>query len=603
MHCSQEWQQKLVDSLVLESTEAEATLQAQAETPRRTGMVMNGEVHLIDADLGTTVHLGEGELFGFGVGPVEQQWSWIAKAAIACEIAWADADLVTELCQQQPALRYFFPSIDAPSGPQTATPSAQGIAAQPGLLSTPISALIKRPPVTLAPGTSIQATAQRMRDERISSVLLAVEGKLVGVVTDRDLRNRAVAQNLDVQRPVSDIATPDPLFVNYNSPVFEALLLMARHNIHHLPVMDGARIAGMVTTTDLTEQHTTSAVYIVSDIDKQTTVDGLARISARVKPLQQSLAAADASAYSTGHIVTAITDAITVRLIHLAQMQFGPAPIDYAWVSAGSQARNEQTAKTDQDNCLILDDAFDPEMHGEYFRNFSKFVCDGLNACGYIHCPGEMMAMTDTWRQPRKVWAQYFRQWIHEPQPQALMLTCVFFDLRLIQGNASLLESLRQDVLGHTKGNSLFLAHMVGNALKHRPPLSMFGNITLIRSGENAHSIDLKHSAIVPIVDLARVYALAAGVSIANTSDRLKVSAQAGDVTVLSARDLSDALEFLSKLRIDHQARQTQVGEAPDNFLRLEELSNFERSHLKNAFNVVQTLQDVLHQRYSGGRF
>ena len=602
-HCSAEWQQKLLAGWVVESVEADATLLHHAERPGRTGMVISGEVHLIDADLGTTLQLGQGELFGFAIGPVDQQIGWLAQATVASEIAWLDAALVTALCQSQPALRFFFPSIVEPSGAQVSATASNGVTPQSSLLSTPVSALVKRAPITLAPETSIQAAAQLMGEGRVSSVLLAVDGKLVGVVTDRDMRNRVVAQNLAPHRPISDIATPNPLHVSHNSPAFEALLLMARHNIHHLPVMDGERIVGMITNTDLTEQHTTSAIYIVGDIDKQTSLDGLTRISGRVKQLQQSLAAADASAYSTGHIVTAITDAITKRLIHLAHVAFGPTPVPYAWVAAGSQARNEQTAKSDQDNCLILDDSYDPALHGDYFRNFSKFVCDGLAACGYIHCPGEMMAMTDMWRQPRKVWADYFRKWIYQPQPMALMLTCVFFDLRVIHGAAHLLESLRHDVLVHTKGNSLFLAHMVGNALKHRPPLSLFGNINLIRGGENANTLDLKHSAIVPIVDLARVYALSAGVSIANTSDRLESSAQAGEVTARSAHDLRDALEFLGKLRIAHQARQMQLGTAPDNFLRLEVLSNFERSQLKNAFNVVQTLQDVLHQRYSAGRF
>jgi len=131
----------------------------------------------------------------------------------------------------------------------------------------------------------------------------------------------------------------------------------------------------------------------------------------------------------------------------------------------------------------------------------------------------------------------------------------------------------------------------------------MFGSISLTKGGEHPNTIDLKHSGIVPIVDLARVYALAAGVSVANTHDRLEVSSQAGEVSAQSARDLRHALEFLCKLRIAHQARQTHAGQAPDNFLALEELSNFERSHLKDAFGVVQTLQGVLGQRYSGGRF
>jgi CBS domain-containing protein len=432
---------------------------------------------------------------------------------------------------------------------------------------------------------------------------LVEQGQLFGLITDRDLRNRVVAQGLDSGQPVADIATLAPLTVSANSPAFDALLLMARHNIHHVPVMDGQRIAGMITATDLTEQHSTSAVYLAGDIYKQTTLEGLSQISTKVKHLQQHLAAADASAYSTGHIVTAITDALTVRLIQLAEAKLGPAPIDYVWVAAGSQARSEQTAKSDQDNCLILDDAYDEVLHGEYFKTFSKFVCDGLAECGYIHCPGEMMAMTDTWRQPRQRWAQYFQKWVNQPEPKALMLTCVFFDLRAIHGQSALLDGLRRDVLQRTKGNSLFLAYMVGNALKHRPPLGMFGTISLIRGGKNPGTIDLKHSAIVPIVDLARVYALADGLAAVNTSDRLEAAAQAGEVSAQSARDLKDALEFLAKLRIAHQARQIQSGQSPDNFLSLDELSNFERSHLKDAFSVVQTLQGVLGQRYQSGRF
>ena len=133
-------------------------------------------------------------------------------------------------------------------------------------------------------------------------------------------------------------------------------------------------------------------------------------------------------------MVTAITDALTARLLHLGEAKFGPPPVDYAWVAAGSQARNEQTAKSDQDNCMILDDAYDEAAHGAYFKPLAAWVCDGLAACGYVHCPGEMMAMTDKWRQPRRVWAEYFRRWVDTPEPMALMLTCVFFDVRVVAG-------------------------------------------------------------------------------------------------------------------------------------------------------------------------
>jgi len=594
---------KLLTQFNTESLAASTVLLAQGELPSKLGWLLSGEATLSDPDLNLSIKLGAGDLFGYGVTPAAQLPTWQALASSDCEVAWLAPDALLAVCEKSHALCYFFPSAQNPSAQAASAVPQSADTAALNLLSTPIRSLIKRPPITLSPQTTVQAAAALMRELRVSSVLLVEEGELFGLITDRDLRSRVVADGLDINRPVSDIATRAPMTVQANSPAFEALLLMARHNIHHMPVLEGSTLAGMITTTDLTEQHSSSAVYLAGDIYKQSSLDGLMAISARVKALQQNLAAADASAYSTGHIVTAITDALTVRLIQMAEAQLGPAPVDYLWVAAGSQARNEQTAKSDQDNCLILDDRFDAAAHGDYFKAFSKFVCDGLAACGYVHCPGDMMAMTDTWRQPRKVWADYFRKWVEQPKPKSLMLTCVFFDLRGIHGNAKLLESLHRDVLNHTQGNSLFLAHMVGNALKHRPPLGMFGSISLTKGGEHPNTIDLKHSGSVPIVDLARVYALAAGVSVANTHDRLEVSSQAGEVSAQSDRVLRHALEFLAKLRIAHQARQTRAGQTPDNFLALEELSNFERSHLKDAFGVVQTLQGVLGQRYSGGRF
>jgi CBS domain-containing protein len=338
-------------------------------------------------------------------------------------------------------------------------------------------------------------------------------------------------------------------------------------------------------------------------VHKQTTLEGLVACAARVKALQRHLAAAGASAYATGHIVTAITDALTTRLLHLAEARLGPAPVPWAWVAAGSQARQEQTAKSDQDNCLILDDGYDAAAHGAYFKDFATFVCDGLAACGYIHCPGEMMAMTDAWRQPRHVWAEQFRRWVETPEPRALMLTCVFFDVRTIAGDASLLEGLRRDVLQRTRGNQLFLAHMVGNALSRQPPLGLFGGLATLKSGEHKGTLDLKMSGIVPIVDLARVYALAAGHPAVNTHERLAHAADSGEINPQGVADLRDALEYLSTVRLRHQSRQLAAGHAADNYLDPEEVSSFERGRLKHAFGVVKTLQDVLAQRYQAGRF
>lgn len=557
-------------------------------------LVVEGQVRLqLQGADGQGVELPPGALFGAGAAPYGDASGWLARATAPGLLAWLSSADVAEMCHAEPISRTFLAPTMEPEGPSEGGPDPQV-----GLLAASVRSLLRRPAVTLPPTASILQTSQTMRDQRVSSVLLIEQEHLFGIVTDRDLRNRAMAAGLDPALPVLEIATVAPLTIDIERPAFEALLLMARHNVHHVPVLEGQRVAGMVTATDVTEQQSTSAVYLAGEIHQQRSRASLAASAAKVKRLQRSLAAADASAYSTGHIVTAITDAITARLLTLAELELGPAPLDYTWVAAGSQARSEQTARSDQDNCLVLDDAYDPEAHASYFERLAVFVNDGLDACGYVYCPGEMMARTALWRQPRGRWAEYFRRWTAEPEPKALMLTCVFFDLRAVHGKAQLLDGLRREVLQRTRDNRIFLAYMVGNALKHRPPLTLFGGIGTVRHGEVADAVDLKHSGIVPIVDLARVYALAGGHEAVNTHERLLVAAQGGEVSEQSARDLRDALEFMAALRIRHQARQMERGQAPDNMLSLGSISNFERGQLKNAFGVVQTLQSVLAQRY-----
>jgi CBS domain-containing protein len=362
--------------------------------------------------------------------------------------------------------------------------------------------------------------------------------------------------------------------------------------------MANDRLAGMITTNDLTRQHSCSTVYIVGDIYKHTDIDRIKEVTAKIPELMVNLVASGATAMSVGHLITSITDAVTTRLLQLAEKRLGPAPVAYAWVAAGSQAREEQIAKTDQDNILILADDYIPKEHSKYFSLLARHVCDGLNACGYIYCPGDMMATNYDWRQPLKVWKKNFNQWIDRPEPEALMLTSVFFDLRCIYGNRSLFQDLRDHVLGKIRGNRIFLAHMTRNALSRQPALGFFRNFVLIKGGEHDHTFDVKLNGIVPIVDLVRVYALAQCSSAINTLDRLYLMESNKAISNDSAGDLHDALEFISNLRIQHQARQVKAGKEMDNFVSPDNLSHVDRKLLKEAFLVIRNMQSVMKYRY-----
>ena len=204
------------------------------------------------------------------------------------------------------------------------------------------------------------------------------------------------------------------------------------------------------------------------------------------------------------------------------------------------------------------------------------------------------MATNPKWRQPRRVWRDYFAGWINEPDNMAQMLASVMFDLRPIAGEVALFDDLQNDVLSMARANSIFVAHMISNALKHTPPLSLFRGFALIRSGEHKNMLDLKHSGVVPVVDLGRVYALEGGFDAVNTRKRLEAARDSGVISKSGALDLLDAYDLIAETRLRHQAARIRAGENPDNFMAPGTLSELERSHLRDAFMVVKTMQSAV---------
>ena len=461
-----------------------------------------------------------------------------------------------------------------------------------------IGDLIRRDPVTLEITATIQQAAQSMSEHNVSSILLTEHAKLVGILTDRDLRRRCVAKAIDVTRPVSELMSRDLITMRSDDLVLHALMTMTKSNINHLPVVDDGHIIGMLTATDLTRHSSSNPAFMTSQIRKSSTLKELQHILQRLPDLQLMLANSNVSARHIGETISCITDVLTIRLIELAQQDIGPEPAPYVWVSGGSQARHEQSSHSDQDNAMILSDQVS-EQDMPYFHELAKRVCDGLNKCGFIYCPGDAMAMNEKWCQPYSVWQQYFADWIDKPEPMALMLSSIFFDLRPVHGDFSLHKKLQNNILEHTVNNSLFIAHMVSNALTHKPPIGFFRTFVLIHDGKHDNTLDIKHRGIVPITDIARVLALAEGIAKVNTTERLAALSQTASMSRELSENLRDALEFIANLRIKHQAAQIRRNADPDNYLPPDKLSSLERKHLKDAFEIIKDAQDALQSRYS----
>ncbi|SFT78083.1 DUF294 nucleotidyltransferase-like domain-containing protein [Sedimentitalea nanhaiensis] len=448
-------------------------------------------------------------------------------------------------------------------------------------------------PITCTVATDVQTAARLMQPHRVSSLCVTDAAGLVGIVTTRDLTGKVLALGLPVTTPVEQVMTRSPLTLSPTAIGSDVLHAMMEHRIGHIPIVQGGDLVGIVTQTDLTRFQAVSSAELVSAIARAETATEMARVTAEIPRLLVQLVAGGNRHEIATRLITDIADTVTRRLLTLAEAKLGPPPVPYLWLACGSQGRQEQTGVSDQDNCLFLDDAVTADQM-PYFAELAKFVSDGLDACGYFYCPGDMMATNPRWCQPLRIWRQYFQGWIAKPNPEAQMLASVMFDLRPIGGDTSLFEQLQQETLAAASRNSIFVAHMIGNSLKHTPPLGLLRGFATIRSGEHRNTLDLKLTGVVPVVDLGRIYALQGCLVEVNTRARLQAAASAGIISATGGRDLLDAYDLIAETRLAHQVRRVNGGDAPDNFLAPSDLSDFERSHLRDAFVVIKTMQSAV---------
>ncbi|MCA1792488.1 MAG: DUF294 nucleotidyltransferase-like domain-containing protein [Desulfotignum sp.] len=473
------------------------------------------------------------------------------------------------------------------------------------LMASQVRKLIRHNIVCASPHISIQQAAVLMTEKQVSSLVLVTEdppvdqSPIVGLITDRDLRKRAIAPGLALSTPVEQIMSTNIITLQTREYAFDAMLTMMRHNLHHLPVLERNKPVGMISVADLIRYESHGSVYLVGNIFRQKDVAGLAAIAPKISQLFVQLVNEDANSHTIGAAISSIGISISQRLLQLGEKQLGPPPVPYCLLALGSMARDEMTVVTDQDNAFVLDDTFDPKAHDSYFETLARFLSDGLDQCGFPYCTGDIMATNFQWRQPLSVWKTYFTNWIDTPDPEALLHANIFFDLEGIFGETAFAGQLRQLVLDKAKNSRRFLACIARNALLRNPPLGFFRKFVLEHDGQHKKTFNLKRRGTAPIADLARVHALACGAMPINTEERLIHIKDTPLLTEGVGDDLLDAFELISIVRIRHQARQVEAGTLPDNNVIPESLSSFERNHLKDAFQIVSQAQSFLKYRYN----
>ncbi|MEC7482127.1 MAG: putative nucleotidyltransferase substrate binding domain-containing protein [Pseudomonadota bacterium] len=553
-------------------------------------LIQNGQFSVQDSDAPLR-HLSEGDYFGYTNIMEKRNFSLSISVDSPGLVYCFEASAVTPLFEL-PAIRNFFDGLRNNALQNHAISDSNSMWLYKGLED-----VINKSPVSVDVETSITAAAQLMTTQKVSSLLVTREDKLIGIITDRDLRSRVVAASLDTHLPVSHIMTPNPAQIMGNRTLFDALALMTERNIHHLPVIDQQTLVplGMVTASDIIRHQRGNVLFIIGELSKAENLYELTRLSWQL-PHYFSAHAKKAGDYDiAGKILSQATDIMTRKLIGFFQQANGKAPMMFAWLVYGSQAREDQTMGSDQDNGLLLAER-PSEAQAEYFAKMADYVCNGLAKCGIKLCDGNIMASNPKLRLSLEEAIEEAKRWVKAPTKDAIMHFNIFLDVRCAAGDISLFKQLQRQRAPLMKQN-MFLAALTRNSNEISVPLSMFQKFIYEKGRKEKDVIDLKTRAVALINNIARIYALADGVTLPNTLARLDALSENSQLSKRDATNLRDIWLFLNRLRWRHQLEN----KVTDNRVSVSSLSSIEKHQLKAAFKAIERTNQAMVMKFSGG--
>ena len=550
-------------------------------------VVRKGEAEIVD-DGRVIDEIGEGDVFGM--------WSLLDQVAPTATVR-ASEDTLCYLIDAAVAAVV----LRSPAGIAFVTASVRRrIASVDETLKSEIDvvryrevgALVRRPPVMCEPTMPVADAAELMARERVSSLLIPAADGALGILTDRDLRRRVVAERRGGDTPVGEVMTPRAETVGADTMAGEVLLRMLEGGFHHFPITGPeGPVVGVVTDTDLMGVGRNTPFALKSAIERAGDREAVAGAIADLPQVITSLVDSSADPVDVGHVIAFAIDAATRRLLELGISELGEPPEPWAWLALGSAARQEQAILTDQDHALAFEG--DPEEAEASLAPLAEFVTSGLEAAGFARCRGDVMATSRALRLPLDAWVERFHHWMSQQSPKASEQLSIIFDFRRVAGKLDA-EAVLDEVMRTAADRPVFLAHLARRALDLRPPIGFVRGLIVEHGGEHPGTVDLKHGGILIVGNLARAWAIRSGITAKRTIHRLRAAEGVGAIDAETREGLEEAFRFLWEIRLRHHVELMRAGNEPDDFVDPKVMGGVARQGLKEAFRIIARAQKEL---------
>ncbi len=464
------------------------------------------------------------------------------------------------------------------------------------LLDVRIRDIKIKEPILIRGDLNITDTSKTMA-ENDSTFCLVQKGGDIGIITERDIIKKVLAKELDPFKiQAKDIATFPIITMDASEPLFNALLVMAKHGIRKLVIKENGAIWGILDDRVVISHESKNILFLIKEIDRAKNVEELSYIYSLVNESVIEGVMSGLDPEYVGKYIAELNDRFMIKIAQMVEEECGLPSCEYAIMVIGSEGRREQSLKTDQDNALIFENN---SNNKEYFEKFSTRYIDYLLNIGFPPCLGNVMISNPYWRRTKDEWFKEITRWMENPKPENVLNISIFFDFRNVFGKEELTEELWQFIFNKIKTSKHFLPFLASEAIKFRPPIGFLGKFQTEKEGEHKGEIDIKKYGIFPITQGIRVLSLHNEIRNTNTFERIRNLRNISIFTSDFARDLEESYRFLMTLRLKSQAKKIRNNIPPDNYINPKDLSKTEREILRDIFKKIEEFQKLLFDKYN----
>lgn len=430
-------------------------------------------------------------------------------------------------------------------------------------------------PCIVEENTKLIDAIEKSIEYKTSTIIVKYEDGY-GIITDSLLKMKVLLEGRDLAIPVKEIAIFPLLSVHSDDYLFDAFSLLIKKNIKRVGVINNqGEMIGILEQIDVLSHFANHTYVVDSKIKKADNLEDLKEASIELINTIRTLNAKGVKVNHISNLIGQLNTKVYKKLYKLILPE--ELRNDACFIVMGSEGRNEQIIKTDQDNALVVRDGIDVEQYRAYMEKITETLID----FGYPPCEGNIMVSNPFWCKSVQQYKDETKKWIEAPDMQNYMDLAIFFDSFAVAGDKDLLINLKDDLFNKLHDKDVFMAYFAKATLTFDTP-SIIANFMT-----KTHFIDIKKAAIFPIVQGIRSLALRERIRETTTIKRIKILEQQKVLTSNMANELIEAFDVLCTLRLKSQLSKLQDNKKINNEIDTHSLGKIERDLLKDSFKIV----------------